>query len=136
ARADPVGDAEVDVDPMKPPQDLDVLAKGAIEPIALEVGGAQLQDQRAKLVERLAGELAGAGDLLAGPRLVSVEQGGGGLGGEDDAEELLTDDVVELERHPVSLRQHRELAAALIQPRVGYRNRGVGGEQLDQLLIG
>ena len=46
------------------------------------------------------------------------------------------DRVVQLEREPVALVEDRQLAAALVQPRVGDRDRGVRGEQLDQLLVG
>ena len=106
------------------------------EPVALEVGRAQLEDQRAQLVERLARELAEPLDLRRAPRRGRVEQRRGRLGGEHEAEELLADDVVQLERQPIALRDDRQLAAALVQPRVGDRDRGVRGEQLDQLLVG
>ena len=71
---------------MQRPQHLDVLAERAAEAVAVEVGRPQLDDQRAKLVERLARELAEALDLLSRGVGVAVEQRRGGLGGEDDAE--------------------------------------------------
>ena len=46
------------------------------------------------------------------------------------------DRVVQLAREPVALLDDRQLAAALVQPRVLDRDRGVRGEQLDQLLVG
>src|SRR4051812_24362502 len=103
AGADAIAEIEVDVDAVEPAQDLDVLAERAVEAVPLEVRRAQLEDQRAKLVEGLAGELLGTGDLLAGGRLVPVEQGAGRLRGQHHGEQLLADDVVELEGDAVAL---------------------------------
>ena len=66
---------------------------------------------------------------------IAVEQRRGRLGAEVEAEQLLADDVVQLERQPVALGQDRQLAAALVQARVGDRDGGVRGEQLDQLPV-
>ena len=68
-------------------------------------------------------------------RGVRVELGAGGLGGEHQAEQLLADHVVQLERQAVALGHDRQLSALLVQPRVGDRDRGVRSEQLDQRLI-
>src|SRR5204863_7705190 len=118
ARARSGVDVEVDLDLVQLPQDLDVLSKRAIEPVPGEVGWAELEDQRPQLVERLASELAGAVDLGAGAGLATVEQRRRRLGGQHEAEQLLADDVVELEGDPVSFREHRQLAASLVEPRV------------------
>ena len=69
-------------------------------------------------------------------RRVAVELRGRRLGGEHEAEQLLTDRVVKLEGEPIALGHDRQLAAALEQPGVGDGDRGMGGQQLDQLLIG
>ena len=114
---------------------LDLLAQRALEPVALELGRPQPEDQRAQLVERLARELAQPLDLGARGLGVAVELGRRRLGGQHQAEQLLADDVVELEREPVALGDDRQLPAALVQARVRDRDRGVRREQLDQLLI-
>src|SRR2546423_3214130 len=51
-------DLQLDLALLQPPQDVDVLAEGAPEPVAVEVGRPQLEDQRAQLVERVAGDAA------------------------------------------------------------------------------
>src|SRR3954469_9515960 len=90
-----VVDGELDVDGVERAEDRDVLAQRAGQPVARQGGRAQLEDQRAQLLERLARELLQARDLLAGARLVAVQQRAGRLGGEHEAEELLADDVVQ-----------------------------------------
>ena len=115
---------------------VDVLAQRAAQPVALELRRAQLEDQRAQLLERLARQLLQPGDVRARRVAVAVQQRAGRLGGQHEAEQLLADRVVQLEREPVALGEHRQLAAALVQARVGDRDRGVRGEQLDQLLVG
>ena len=52
------------------------------------------------------------------------------------AEELLRDRVVQLAREPVALLDDAQLAAALVEAGVLDRERGVGGEHLDELLVG
>ena len=113
-----------------------MLAQRAAEPVALEVGRPQLEDQRAELVERLAGRAPSASRAApAAPSGSTPDERRRGLGGQDEAEELLAYGVVELEREPVSLREDRQLAALLVQARVRDRDRGVRGQQLDQLLV-
>ncbi len=68
----------------------------------------------------------------AGSRSSSVA---GRLGAQDEAEQLLADGVVELEREAVALGDDRELAALLVQAGVRDRDRRVRGEQLDQLVV-
>src|SRR4051794_10468231 len=113
-------DGELDVDPVQAAHHLDVLAQHAGEAVALEVGRAQLEHEGAQLVERLARELLQPGDLRAGGTgvalAVAVEQRAGRVRAEHEAEELLADDVVQLEREPVALGEDRQLAAALVQP--------------------
>ncbi len=111
------------------------LRSAPLQAVALELGRSQPEDQRAELVQRLARDELDPLEL--GPRAVGirVELRRGGLGAEHQAEQLLADDVVELEREPVALGDDRQLAAALVQPRVRDRDRGVRGEQLDQLLV-
>ena len=58
---------ELDLALLEPPQHLDVLAQRAAEPVALEVGRAQLEDQRAQLLERLLRERPQLRDLARAP---------------------------------------------------------------------
>jgi hypothetical protein len=116
-------DLELDIHVVEATEDVDVLSERTAEAVAIEVGRAQLEDQRAQLVERLAGELLEARHLRPRGVLVLVE------------EELLTDNVVELEREAVSLRERGQLAATLVEAGVGDRDRRVSREQLDQLLV-
>ena len=113
----------------------DLLAQRARETVLVQVGRTQAEDQRAQLGERLARELAHPFELSAGGIYVAVEQRRGRVGAEVEAEQLLADDVVQLQREPVALGQDRQLPAALVQARVGDRDRCVCGEQLDQLLV-
>ena len=89
---------DVDAHAVDAAEHLGLLAQRHGQPVALEVGRAQLVDERAQLVEGLAGERLQPGELRAGLRgLVAVEQRAGRLGGQDEREELLADDVVELD---------------------------------------
>ena len=124
-------DLEVDLDPVDAGEHLELLAQGAREAVALELGRAEAEDQRAQLVERLAGQLACPLELRAGGVGVAIELRGGGLGGEHHAEQLLADHVVELQGQPVAFGDDRQLAAALVEPRIGDRDRRVRCEQLD-----
>ena len=47
---------QLDLDGMYAPEHFDLLAQRSLEPVALELGRAQAEDQRAQLVERLAGQ--------------------------------------------------------------------------------
>ena len=129
------GDVEVDRAAVRAAQDVDVLGERDGEPLGFERGRAQVDDDRAQLLHRLAGEVARELHLLARCRDVAVEQRAAGLGREHDPEELLRDRVVQLAREAVSLLDDRELAAALVQPRVLDRERGVRGERLDERLV-
>ena len=103
--------------------------------VALEVGRPQLEHERAQLVEGLLREHLQPRHLPGCRRRVAGEQRARHLGGQDEAEELLADGVVEIERQPVPLREDRELAALLVQAGVRDRDRRVCREQLDQLLV-
>src|SRR3954468_4886178 len=94
---------ERDVDVVELLERADVLAQRTAQPVALEVRRAQLEDQRAQLVERLAGQCLRPLDLRAPGTDVAVEQRRRRFGGEHEAEQLLADDVVQLEREPVAL---------------------------------
>jgi hypothetical protein len=112
-----------------------LLAQHALEPVALELRRAQPEDERTQLGQRLTSEIAHAlelGTCLVG---AAVQQRRRRLGGEVEAEELLADDVVELQREAIALRQDRELAAALVEPGIGDGDGGMGGQQLDELLV-
>ena len=80
-------------------------------------------------------DVAQALELGAGGDRITLHLGGGRLGGEHHAEQLLADHVVQLEGEAVSLREDRQFAAALVQAGVGDRDRRVRGQQLDQFLI-
>ena len=121
---------------MQPAQHLDVLAQRADEAVALEVRRAQLEDQRAQLLQRLPRQRLQLGDLLARPRPGRARAAVAAASAvEHEAEQLLADGVVEVEREPVALGHDRELAALLVQARVRDRDRRMRGEQLDQLLV-
>ena len=107
------------------------------EPVALELGRPQLEDEVAQLLERLLRELlqparlctrAASGSTSSSPPAASAVS--------VSANSFWRHHVVQLERQPVALLEDRELAAALVQARVLDRDRGVGGEHLDQLLVG
>ena len=70
-------------------QHVDVLAQRGGEALALGLRRAQLEDQRAQLVHRLARELLQAPQLGLGLVGVAVESGRRRLGGEREPEELL-----------------------------------------------
>ena len=129
------GDVEVDRAAVRAAQDVDVLGERDREALGLERGRAQVDDDRAQLLHRLARELARELELRAGGCDVALEQRAAGLGGEHDAEELLRDRVVQLAREPVALLDDAQLAAALVQARVLDRERGVRGERLDERLV-
>jgi hypothetical protein len=112
-----------------------VLAERAAKAVLLHVRGAQLEDQRAQLVERLLRVDAQLVHLLARGRLVAVHQLAGRLGGQHEAEESLAHRVVQLERQAVPLGEHGQLAALLVEAGVRDRYRGVRRQQLDQLLV-
>ena len=118
------------------PQHLDVLAQHGREPFGLQRAGPQLEDDRAQLLHRAAGELATPAEL--GRRAVAVarEQRLRRLGRQRDPEQPLGDAVVQLAREPVALLDDAQLARALVQAGVLDRDRRVGGQQLDQLLVG
>ena len=66
---------------------------------------------------------------------IALQLGRRRLGAQHQAEQLLADHVVELEGEAVALGDDRQLAALLVQARVGDRDRGVRGEDLDHPLI-
>ena len=111
------------------PQHVDVLAQRLGEPLGLERRRAQLEHDRAQLVHRAARQLLHALDLRRRRPVAAREQLARRLGREHDAEQLLGDGVVQLAREPVALLDDAQLAAALVQPRVLDRERGVRGEQ-------
>src|SRR4051794_5066388 len=73
---------EIRLQAVSAPEDLDVLADSCDEPVGLEAGRSQLEDQRAQLGLRLAGEPADVVDLGFGARGVGANEAGGGLGGQ------------------------------------------------------
>ena len=112
------------------------LASATASPSDAERRRAQVDDHRAQLLHRLARELADELQLRGRLRGVALEQRVAGFRREHDAEELLRDRVVQLAREPVSLLDDAQLARALVQARVLQRERGVGGERLDERLVG
>src|ERR671923_318519 len=129
-------DVELDVRAVDAPQDVDVLLERRREPVRGDVRRPELEDERAHLGHRAADELAHLPELLLRLLRLGLDEERGGVGGQRDAEESLVHGVVELAREAVSLLDHRQLAAALVEPRVLDRDRGVGGEGLDQRLVG
>ena len=110
-----------------------VLAQRAREAVALEIGRPQLEHERAQLFQRLLCAGLEPGHLLARRRRVALEQRRGGLRVQHEAEQLLTDGVVQIEREPVALGDHRKLAALLVQAGVRDRDRRVSRQQLEHL---
>ena len=104
--------SSVDLALLEAAEHLDVLAQRAAEPVALEIGRPQLEDERAQLVERLLRERLQLRDLLArrAPgRARAACSAASALS--TSAEQLLADGVVQVEREPVPLGHDRELAA-------------------------
>ena len=66
-------------------------------------GWSEPEDQGAQLLERLARQLLHPRHLLPRRLGIPIEQSRGGLGGQDQAEQLLADHVVELEGQTVAL---------------------------------
>ena len=95
-------------------QHVDVLAQRGGQALALGRRRAQLEDQRAQLVHRLARELLQAAQLRLGLVGVAVDDGGRRLGREREPEELLRHRVVQLARQAVALLDDAQLAAALV----------------------
>ena len=56
-------------------------------------------------------------------------------GGQAQREELLGHRVVQVARQPRAFLDHGQLAVALVEPRVGQRDRGVRGEQREEVLV-
>ena len=117
------------------PEHVDVLGQRRGQPLHLDRGGPQLEDERAQLPDRLLREPGDALDLAARAARRALQQRGGGLRGEHDAEQLLHHGVVQVAREPVALLDHAQLARALEQAGVLDRDRGVRGEHDDQPLV-
>ena len=79
----------------------------------LERRWAQSENQRTKLLQRLARQFAEALKMRSRGLWVTVELRRGGLRCEGQAEQFLADDVVQFKRQPVALREDRQLTAAL-----------------------
>ena len=122
--------AAVEGDPrgVRAVEDLDLRAEGVDQAVLVEGGGAQLDDRGAQFVRGLGGERGDLLELALGAGGVAVHEGGGGLGGQPQGEELLADGVVQFVGEPGALLGDGELAAALVQPGVGQGYRGVLGE--------
>ena len=114
---------------------LDLGAQRGDQAVLVEGGGAQLDDGGAQFVGRLGGERGDLLELVLGAAGVAVHEGGGGLGGQPQGEELLADGVVQLVGEAGALLGDGQLAAALVQPGVGEGDRGVLGEDAQQVLV-
>ena len=104
-------------------------------PSALELGRPELEDRRPHLLARRPGERLDADELLLGADGIAVDQHRRGLGGQREAEDLLGDGVVQLGRQALALLDRAQLAAALVEPGVLDRDRGMGRQRLDQLQV-
>ena len=109
-------------------EDLDLGAQGGDQAVLVEGRGAQLDDGGAQFVGGLGGERGDLLQLALGAGRVAVDQGGGGLGGQAQGEQLLADGVVQFVGEPGALLGDGELAAALVEAGVGQGDRGVLGE--------
>ena len=126
---------ELDLLLPQPAEHLDVLTQRPTETVLLELGRTQLEDERAELLERLSREYLQLRDSFTGRSGVALEHRPGSFGLQHQAEQLLADGVVEVERQPVPLGDDRELARLLVQPGVRDRDRRMRCEQADQLLV-
>lgn len=68
----------------------------ATKTVLVERGGAQLGHGGAQFVGGLGGEGGDLVELVLGAGRVAVDEGGGGLGGQAQGEQLLADGVVQL----------------------------------------
>ena len=116
-------------------EDLDLGAQRGDQAVLVERGGAQLDDGGAQFVGGLGGQRGDLLELALGAGRVAVDEGGGGLGGQPQGEELLADGVVQFVGEPGALLGDGELAAALVQPGVGEGDRRVLGEDRQQFLV-
>ena len=116
-------------------EDLDLGAQGGDEAVLVEGGGAQLDDGGAQLVGGLGGERGHLLQFALGAGGVAVDEGGGGLGGQAQGEQLLADRVVQFVGEPGALLGDGQLAAALVEAGVGQGDRGVLGEDREQFLV-
>src|SRR5262249_45445312 len=95
---------------------VEVLAERAAEPGWLEVRGPKLEDQCAEFLECLLRGRLQFPQVLPCRRRVTTDERRCGFGGQHEAEELLADGVVELEREAISLREDRYLSPFLLKP--------------------
>ena len=126
---------ELDLLLPQPAEHLDVLSQRSAETVLLELGRTQLEDERAELLERLSREHLQLRDSFTGRGGVALEHRPGSFGLQHQAEQLLADGVVEVERQPVPLGDDGELPRLLVQPGVRDRDRRMRCEQADQLLV-
>ena len=104
------------------PDHLEVLGQAGDQPVALEVGRPQLEDQRSQLGEDLLEQVRAPVDVA-------------GLQPEAEAEQRLREGVVQLAGEPVALLEHRQLAAGLVEAAVLDEHRGVVGEVAHEALV-
>ena len=93
-----VGEIELDGALLDAAQKLDVLAECATQAVALELGRTQLEHEHAQLVEDVLSERLQLRHLLTSSRRIALEQRRRRLRRQYDAEELLADRVVKVER--------------------------------------
>src|SRR4051812_16779190 len=117
-------------------QDLDVGAEGGGQAVLVQGRGAQLDHGGAQFVGGLGGERGHLLHLVLGAGGVAVDEGGGGLGGQAQGEELLADRVVQFVGQPGALLGDGELAAAFVEAGIwGGGRRGVGGGPPEVLVL-
>ena len=121
---------------LHPAQHLDVLAQRRREAVALELGRPQLEDEVAQLLQRLLRQRAQRVHLLPRGLDVDVEQLPADSAVSDSANSFC--EITSCSSSASRLRSSRIESSRVrsYRPRVRDRDRGVRGQQLDQLLVG
>ena len=115
-------------------QHVDVLAQHAGQALRLQRGRAQLEitERSSSIASR---ESSRTGRPRRRPRTDRAPSACRPTRSRAHAEQPLDHRVVQFAREPVALLDDAQLAAALVEPRVLDRDRGVGREQADQVLV-
>src|SRR5205085_11476664 len=116
-------------------EDLHLGAQGGDQAVLVQGRRAQLDDGGTQFVGGLRGQRGDLVELVLGAGRIAVDQGGGGLGGQPEGEELLGDGVVQFVREPGALPRDGQLAAALVEAGVGQGDGGVLGEYAQEVLV-
>lgn len=107
----------------------------AEQAVLVQGGGAQLDHGGAQFVGGFGGEGGDLVEFVLGAGGVAVHEGGGGLGGQPQGEQLLADGVVEFVGEAGAFLGDGQLAAAFVEAGVGEGDGGVLGEDAEHALV-